>query len=496
MASEGQLVFIKSEGDKRSRRDIYIVLDRNVSDNTLTVCKVRDALSNRHASIVPQDERYRYTVKQTDIILAPNQPKITKYPVQYADQDYQEYRENNEYEGEECDDYEGYEDEAYQDEQVNDGEQEEETLDFYTITYRKPSIPDNTNPEPGEETEEEEELLENMEELIDARLSEEDEEIEEVQEENNVENIEVIENDSVTSDGEDEEAEPANDNQEENIDESEEEVHEDEEDVQQAQEAGIQEEQENNQGAAALVTDQSRRPAKGDIIAFVKGSFWTKAKITSKVAGYPYYFNIQYEDGILDGLYLRPPSENTTESWTFINTDLWTPLIVDHDITQGISQVDGADTPASLSPASSISSNTTPTTVGRTYPKLASVEEIIRAPMVMGLFLLESTEQAGQFTNNSADNSLDWDNYNSEPTFTSTNLAVSSFSPLDINTLDISLDTGSDVITLSQDDTVSEHDDQAPADVVPDLHRRADRVMSVINCSASTCKKHYKPPPS
>ena len=114
----------------------------------------------------------------------------------------------------------------------------------------------------------------------------------------------------------------------------------------------------------------------------------------------------------------------------------------------------------------------------------------------MGLFLLKGAEQTGQFINHSADNSLDWDNYNSEPTFTSTDLPVSSFSPLDINTLDISLDTGSDVITLSQDDTVSEHDDQARVEVVPDLHRRADRVMSVINCSASTCKKHYKPPQS
>ena len=116
--------------------------------------------------------------------------------------------------------------------------------------------------------------------------------------------------------------------------------------------------------------------------------------------------------------------------------------------------------------------------------------------MVMGLFLLELREQTGQFTTHSVDNSLDWDNYHSDPTFTSTDLTVSSFPPLDLATLDISLDTGSDVITLSQDDTVSEHDDQVHEEVAPDLHRRADRVLSVINCSASTCKTHYKPPPS
>ena len=33
-ASQGHLVFIKSEGDKRTRRDLYLVLDQNVTDNT------------------------------------------------------------------------------------------------------------------------------------------------------------------------------------------------------------------------------------------------------------------------------------------------------------------------------------------------------------------------------------------------------------------------------------------------------------------------------
>ena len=40
----------------------------------LIVCKVRDAISNKSASMVPHDPRYRYKVRQTEIILAPNQP--------------------------------------------------------------------------------------------------------------------------------------------------------------------------------------------------------------------------------------------------------------------------------------------------------------------------------------------------------------------------------------------------------------------------------------
>ena len=34
-ASQGQLVFIKSEGDKRNRRDLYMVLENNIADDNL-----------------------------------------------------------------------------------------------------------------------------------------------------------------------------------------------------------------------------------------------------------------------------------------------------------------------------------------------------------------------------------------------------------------------------------------------------------------------------
>ena len=81
-AVEGQLVFHKQEGNKNTRRDLYIVIGKDTANDTLTICKVRDAISNKGASIVPQDARYRYNVRQTDIVLAmpptnPNQPQPT-----------------------------------------------------------------------------------------------------------------------------------------------------------------------------------------------------------------------------------------------------------------------------------------------------------------------------------------------------------------------------------------------------------------------------------
>ena len=77
-------------------------------------------------------------------------------------------------------------------------------------------------------------------------------------------------------------------------------------------------------------------------------------------------------------------------------------------------------------------------------------------------------------------------------------ISRSSYLPLESSNLNISSDTGSDIVTLRHNDAVSEEDNQAQDEVVdaPPLIRRADRVFSVINCSASTCKKQYRPPPS
>ena len=117
-AAKGQLVFIKDEGSKNSRRDIYLVIEADTKDNTLTLCKVRDVLSNKLASMVPHDSRYRYRIRQADVILAPNQPPpIIDHDVQEAEhhplgplggerpQQHRSAKPNVELEEEEEDDY-------------------------------------------------------------------------------------------------------------------------------------------------------------------------------------------------------------------------------------------------------------------------------------------------------------------------------------------------------------------------------------------------------
>ena len=486
-ASEGQLVFIKAEGDKRSRRDLYLVLASRSQDNTLTICKVRDALSNQHASMAPQDGRYRYMVKQTDVILAPNQPSSVTYPMQQL----QAYEEEEDYDGEEL---------QHQDGTEQENEETDDWEDLWYPVYSQEQ-PDR-KPEESEHNAEEEQIDDHTSEAESEEETEEEapqqtppaaevEHQEELVDDDNTDETEGEQDDDNTGEEEAEaddlaEQIPALAAEEQDL-ESEENVQEQEAEANEVQEEG-------NQRAAAENIDQSRRPVRGDIIAFVKGSFWTKARITSKVTGYPYYFNIEYEDGTLDGLYLRPPSEETKESWTFIRPNHWTPLVSNPDKTQNISQLDGTDTPSSLSPASSTSSTATPTANGKSTPSLATVEEINRRPMIMDPFPLEDgdLEQAPV-----TDTSMDWDNYNSDPTFTSMELSTN-FVPLDDSNLNISSDTDSDIVTLSQDDALEENDDHAQAEPAddPPLHRRADRVLSVINCSAGTCKKRYKPPPS
>ena len=73
-AEQGQLVFLKNEGSKNQRRDLYLVIDTDPEADMVTICKIRNALSNNAASMVPQDPRFRYRVHQTNLILAPNQP--------------------------------------------------------------------------------------------------------------------------------------------------------------------------------------------------------------------------------------------------------------------------------------------------------------------------------------------------------------------------------------------------------------------------------------
>ena len=73
-AREGHLVFLKHDGEKLRRRDLYLVIATDNTEDTVTICKVLDSFSGKPASIHPQTHNYK--VKQTDIYLAPDQPEI------------------------------------------------------------------------------------------------------------------------------------------------------------------------------------------------------------------------------------------------------------------------------------------------------------------------------------------------------------------------------------------------------------------------------------
>ena len=78
------MVFLKREGDKTSSRDLYLVIDI-IDQGTVSICKLRDILAGKLVSMDPK--RFHYTVKQTDMFLAPNQPDITD--CQYVDDGFQ-----------------------------------------------------------------------------------------------------------------------------------------------------------------------------------------------------------------------------------------------------------------------------------------------------------------------------------------------------------------------------------------------------------------------
>ena len=74
-ASKGHLVFLKREGDKLERRDLYLVIDATESE--ISICKLPAALSGE-TSIQFQPHNIRYKVKQTEVFLAPNQPVLVE----------------------------------------------------------------------------------------------------------------------------------------------------------------------------------------------------------------------------------------------------------------------------------------------------------------------------------------------------------------------------------------------------------------------------------
>ena len=71
-AKHGQLVFLKRDGDKLSRRELYLVLKVDETEQALHICKLLNTISDSVATLQPHNITYK--VKQSDVFLAPNQP--------------------------------------------------------------------------------------------------------------------------------------------------------------------------------------------------------------------------------------------------------------------------------------------------------------------------------------------------------------------------------------------------------------------------------------
>ena len=302
-AAEGQLVFIKAEGDKRARRDLYLVLERNAEEDTVTICKVRDALSNKLASMAPHDSRFRYIVKQTEVMLAPNQPEVQKHIAM------------------ELDEPTDWEEEIYEPDFGHDSgsDQDDEMEELWFPTeHGREALDQPNHDELNNDADEEQEDSE-------GQIEEPHNQIDDLQDivpdiGNQDINEEVNKQDGIDNADEASEAETGNENTDEASDAENDEENEDTEEPRGA--AGGQQ-----QVLIIDQVDQSRKPNKGDIVAFVQGNYWVRAKIKNKVTGYPNYYNVELEDGTLDGVYLKPQSGEYQESWTLLpDPHLWNPL--------------------------------------------------------------------------------------------------------------------------------------------------------------------------
>ena len=69
VATKGQLVFLRNEMSKHSPREVYLVTNVDAESNFLIIQKLLHVLSNTSAKVTSN----KFKVKQTDIIVAPNQ---------------------------------------------------------------------------------------------------------------------------------------------------------------------------------------------------------------------------------------------------------------------------------------------------------------------------------------------------------------------------------------------------------------------------------------
>ena len=247
-----------------------------------------------------------------------------------------------------------------------------------------------------------------------------------------------------------------------------------------------------------IILNQPRRLVKGDLVSVFDNvsDSWRTVKLTSNQIKYyrkegPYY-NCRFSNGEERGFYFI-----LGESWSLIEQ-------TQDDVPDQVHQVDGGVTPDSLTPEDS------PAKVSTDQNEWISLDE-------------STGIQQG-----SLNNSYDWDNYASDPTYISTlsdpnletglserdlrrsfrdrtkrrqasekeeehayNLRPSSF---DVDALDISSDSTwyGDVFDLQHGDVPVDPRDTQDVSDLPPIPPRSLRSSSVIVCSRYTCKRRIE----
>ena len=279
-ATKGQLVFLKHEIGKHSRREMYIVLDTDNSTETMVIAKLPHTLSTNEP-ITFQPHNFKYVVKQTDAILSPNQPSLTPTDI---------------------------EEDMFFDDEPEPCE----------LSSRGPSPWAVVPPRP-EQTSAEKDFIYPYEEDSDDDCDYEyiatptvPTEAENDSEDST--NYDSFENDdsgdalSYDATGEESNTEATtNDDSEleENIQAREHEIS-----------NLIQEEEEEEE------IDQSRQPKNGDIVKFLLNDAWVLGKITHKPKT-TFNYNVQLLDGERMYVSLKPPTAEEYHAWTLMPHDAW-----------------------------------------------------------------------------------------------------------------------------------------------------------------------------
>ena len=338
-AKKGQIVFLKQDGSKLERRDMYLVLETDDTTQSLTICKLVNSLSNQSASLHPQN--FSYKVKQTDVFLAPNQP-IEMEP---------EYLQMEPYE-------------------------ESESFEFQTNFHQVPGTKANWR----EEREYFTDLISDSEDDIDPLDEEEDDTDDDPvcdeeefghNDEAGLEDYEYLEeggeqntdsnhsregrqhqNDDETSNEDGHQADDENDSEDAD-DENDSEDADDENDNGESQQT--EESETRDEVPIDPRIDQHRKPRRGDTIRAVINGYWRIITLTShenKI--WKDYYNCRLEDGTQDGLYLYQGGNY----WTYQLSDTEEeddeidverhenpPLVADKMITPDTSNNEGNKSP-------------------------------------------------------------------------------------------------------------------------------------------------------